>query len=213
MSRVALVQYDNRSDQDLGYMCDLIKLNADYAKKHGYTHIFNRDRHDLPPYWVKVFIVLDALKQGFDIVVWLDSDAVVHDFDRKIESFFEGYESFIYASDCGTWPEFFNAGIFFVKKSATPIVEDWAALYDKTMWVNDNNFWRHCKGRWAGEAFEQGSFIDNIIPKYEKVLKKIDWRIIQCPYPIPESFVVHFAGQFRSNASMYSHLNKEKTYG
>jgi len=206
--KVAIVQYDNRSDQDLGAMGDLIKINADYAKKHGYSHTFDRAVYELPPYWIKVLIVLDALNQGFDIVLWIDSDAVVHDRERKIETFFEGDELFVYSSDCGTWPEVFNAGIFFVKQKGKYLIEEWKALYDENMWFKEPEYWRHCVGRWAGEAFEQGSFIDNIIPKHEKVLKKIDWRIIQTPYPIDESFIVHFAGQFRSNSGMYSHLHQ-----
>jgi len=209
MSRVAIVQYDNRNDQDLGAMRDLIEINAKYARKHGYEHSFcNEGYVDYPPYWAKIFVVLDAINKGFDIVLWLDSDAVVHDFDRTIESFFKNDEIFVYSSDCGVWPEFFNAGIFFVKKEAKYIIEEWGSLYNASMWVKELEYWRHCVGRWAGEAFEQGTFTENIVPKYEKVLKKIDWRIIQSPYPIQESFIVHFAGRFRENAVMYNHLNQ-----
>ena len=209
--KVAIVQYDSRNDQDLGAMGDLIKINADYAKKHGYEHIFGQDAYlNYPPYWAKIFFILDTIKKGFDIVLWLDSDAVVHDFDRTIESFFEGDELFVYSSDCGVWPEFFNAGIFFVKQDAKHIIEHWVSLYDETMWVKEPEYWRHCVGRWAGEAFEQGTFTDNLVPKYTKELKKIDWKIIQSPYPIDESFIVHFAGRFRENAIMYVHLHQAR---
>jgi len=207
--KVAIVQYDNRNDQDLGAMGDLIKINADYAKKHGYEHIFGQDAYlNYPPYWAKIFFILDTIKKGFDIVLWLDSDAVVYDFDRTIESFYEGDELLIYSSDCGVWPEPFNAGIFFVKKEAKHIIEHWISLYDESMWVKEPEYWRHCVGRWAGEAFEQGAFSEHLVPKYGKQLKKIDWQIIQSPYPIDQSFVVHFAGRFRENAVMYIHLNQ-----
>lgn len=209
--KVAIVQYDNRNEHDLGAMGGLIKINANYAKKHGYEHIFYQDVYlNVPPYWAKVFAVLDAINRGFDIVLWLDSDAVVHDFEKTVESFFEGPEVFIYSSDCGIWPEFFNAGIFFVKKEAKRVVEEWAGLYDESLWVKEPEWWRHCQGRWAGEAFEQGTFTEHIIPKYENVLKKIDWQTIQSPYPTDKSFIVHFAGKFRENAIMYVHLNNIK---
>jgi hypothetical protein len=132
----------------------------------------------------------------------------VHDTSRTVESFFEGDELLIYSSDCGVWPEFFNAGIFFVKQEAKHIIEEWVSLYVASMWVKEPDYWRHCVGRWAGEAFEQGTFTERLVPKYGKALKKIDWKIIQSPYPIDESFVVHFAGRFRENAVMYIHLNQ-----
>lgn len=200
---VAIVQFDNRNDEQLGWMRRLVDINVRYAKKHGYEHFFHRKiPFDVPPYWAKPWVIFDALERGFDMVLWLDSDAVVHDFDRTIESFFEGDELFIYTPDCSIWSEPFNAGAFFVKKEAKHIIEEWMTLYDSTMWNKENEQW-HCLGSWAGPAYEQGSFTKHLIPKYEKNLKKIDWRILQNPYPIEETFVIHFAGQFRVVIQMY----------
>lgn len=204
---VAIVQYDNRSNEALGTQYELVQINAAYAEKHGYTHIFCQDiDSDMVPWWGKVFAVLGAINNGFDIVLWLDSDAVVHDFNRTIESFFEADELIIYSSDHGIWPEFFNAGVFFVKKEAKHIIEEWTTFYNRDFFIKEHGHWKYCFDRWGGDAFEQGTFTKQLVPKYGTALKKIDWKIIQSPYPIDASFVVHFAGEFRDNAKMYVHL-------
>ena len=201
--KVAIVQYDNRDDEQLGWMRSLVNLNMRYANKHGYQHFFFRNiPFDVPPYWAKPWVVQNAFERGFDIVLWLDSDAVVHDQDKTIESFFEGDELFIYAPDCSIWSSPFNAGAFFVKKEASHIMEEWMGLYDSSNWKKEDGVWK-CRGPWAGPDYEQGAFIEHLMPKYKKDLKEVDWRILQNPYPIEETFVVHFAGQFRVVIQMY----------
>jgi hypothetical protein len=202
-SKVAIVQYDNRSDEQLGSLCDLIDTNARYAKRYGYTHAFQRgSSFGIPNYWVKPWAVLDAFSRGFDIVMWIDSDAVIHDFNRPIESLFKGDELFVYAPDCPEWSGKFNAGVFVVKREGRHIVEDWVNLYDSTKWFQSDGHW-HCRGEWAGPDYEQGAFTKHLVPRYESSLGKVDWRVLQSPYPVRESFTVHFAGHFRALTNIY----------
>jgi len=73
MRKVAIVQFDDRSDQELGPMQVLIARNGDYAKMHGYHHEFLRQAEQhLPPYWYKVYLVEKYMRSGFDVVAcWI----------------------------------------------------------------------------------------------------------------------------------------------
>src|SRR5581483_10021283 len=120
MPRVAILQYDDRTDAQLGPLRVLVARNEEYAARQGYTHIFLRaPEKDLPPYWLKVHLIEKYLREGFDIVAWLDSDAVVHDRRLSIPALFEGEAAFVFAGEPPIWARLspFNAGVFFCKGS------------------------------------------------------------------------------------------------
>lgn len=113
-SQQCVVMFDNRPAPPPTHTTDLSKLpylslsvatNSLYARHHGYRFLFYNFskggcRHptlegqtkDLPMTWCKLVVLEDALLHGRDgppceIVLLLDSDAVVSDFGTRIEHF------------------------------------------------------------------------------------------------------------------------------
>lgn len=205
--KIAIVQFDSRPPDALGFLAPLIVRNSHYAKQHGYEHFFvSRLGMDIPPFWAKPHVVMFYLKSGYDIVLWLDTDAVVHDLAMPVTRFFVGDEVFIYASDNPVWRSSFNAGVFICKGIvALDLMLEWAALYQPDQWEKHENDWRCRDARWAGPAYEQGSFAINILPKYGQsgLFKQLPWEVLQSPFPVDNSFTLHFAERFKANIRVY----------
>jgi hypothetical protein len=214
MRRVAIVQFDDRPDQELGPLRVLISRNADYARMHGYHHAFARAPvRDVPPYWNKVYLV-DKYLSEFEIVAWLDSDAVIHDLTMPIESLFATNEAFVFSNALPVWGfDFpFCAGVFFCKgQFGREIVREWGSLYPAHFWEKRGTQWLCKDSRWAGPAYEQGVFIDEIYPKYRSnpAFKQLSWKKLQNPYPLKDAFTLHFPVQFRVNCLLYHHYLAE----
>jgi hypothetical protein len=204
--KIAIVQFDNRPVQALGAMPALIQRNSAYAARHGYEyHFINQVHYDLPVYWQKPLLIRRALEAGYDLVAWLDTDAVVHDLDRRIEDLFAGPEIMVAAGDNPFWDSPFNAGVFFVKAAGgAALMDRWSALFAGTGWSRTETAWV-CMEDWAGPSFEQGAFtlhlLDGLIGSGE--LRLADWRTLQSPFPVPDAFTLHFAGPFRANIPAY----------
>jgi hypothetical protein len=209
MSDVAIVQFDDRNDQELGPLNVLISRNYDYAKEHGYHHVFVRQpEKDFPPYWNKVYLIEKYLSSGFDIVAWLDTDAVIHDFTISIESLFESREAFVFSNCLPIWKVGtpFDAGVFFCKgQFARDLMQEWRSLYPAHLWEKQGNKWVCRDNRWAGPAYEQGVFAEKLFPKYRSspFFKQVSWKKLQNPYPLKDSFTLHFAQSFRINCFLY----------
>jgi hypothetical protein len=58
----------------------------DYCSKHGYDyHCYNKSLDETrPPAWSKILAIKEQLN-NYDWVLWLDSDARIMNFDKKIE--------------------------------------------------------------------------------------------------------------------------------
>ncbi|PZP48762.1 MAG: hypothetical protein DI595_15135 [Agrobacterium fabrum] len=205
--KIAIVQFDSRPPDALGFLAPLILRNSHYAEQHGYEHFFvSRLGMDIPPFWAKPHVVMFYLKSGYDIVLWLDTDAVVHDLAMPVTRFFVGDEVFIYASDNPVWRSPFNAGVFICKGIvALDLMLEWAALYQPDQWEKHENDWRCRDARWAGPAYEQGSFAIKILPKYGQsgLFKQLPWEVLQSPFPVDNSFTLHFAERFKANIRVY----------
>jgi hypothetical protein len=210
--KVLITQYDNRPQIELGAFIDLVNQNSEYAKRYGYEYIFiNSVNLQISPYWTKVFIVEHYMKYGYDIVMWLDTDAVIHNFDIKIEELFTDNEVFIFSPDSPPWNSPFNAGVFICKGiRGRELMEEWKSYYPSDLWFESNGKW-HCKSdKWSDSAYEQGAFRLNLLPKYANsgLLKSYSWEFLQSPYPQPESFTVHFAGEHKINILIYQRTKK-----
>lgn len=205
--KIAIVQFDNRPLDTLGYLTPLIIRNAQYAKQQGYEYFFiNRLGIDIPPFWAKPLVVMSYLQSGYEIVLWLDTDAVVHDLAIPLPRFFVADEVFIYAPDNPVWRSPFNAGVFMCRGSlAFDLMSEWAALYRADQWERHEDQWRCRDSRWAGPAYEQGSFVINILPKYDQsgLFRQLPWEVLQSPFPVPSSFTLHFAERFKANIGVY----------
>jgi hypothetical protein len=166
--KVIIVQFDNRAESELGAFIDLANQNSECAKKYNYEYVFVKSINlKISPYWTKVFIVEHYLKYGYDIVMWLDTDAVIHNFDVKINELFTENEVFIFAPDSPPWHGPFNAGVFICKGiRGQELMKEWMSYYPSDLWFESNGKW-HCKSdKWSDSAYEQGAFYLNLLPKY-----------------------------------------------
>jgi hypothetical protein len=70
MDTYLILQYDNRP---VSKYKELIKLNKQYCKRHNYEYKFIYKTYNLPPYWIKVYL-LDKLLPNYKGILWLDTD-------------------------------------------------------------------------------------------------------------------------------------------
>lgn len=202
---VILVQYDNRSDRALRL---LMYYTENYCLEHGYSYICPDETYELPTYWIKVALVKKLLetkkRPNRELVIgWLDSDAV---FVRNISvetilSMAEGKE-FITCLDPGSKTDM-NAGVFFVRHSEITLnlLSDWMNCYIPSRWSKDATGKWKTGGRWAGPDYEQGSFNEQILPKYRDVVALFPEKVF-ANYDLlygNETIICHF---------MYTHKRK-----
>jgi hypothetical protein len=204
--KIAIVQFDNRPLEQLGALPFLVGRNREYAERHGYEHRFlDKAYFDLPVYWQKPSICRRVLEAGYDAVAWIDTDAVVHDFDRRLEAFFEGPEVMVAAGDNPYWTSPFNAGVFFVRGAAgARLMARWAELFAGAAWRRTETAWV-CRDEWAGPSYEQGAFVKHLLETAVATgeLRLLDWNVLQAPYPMAGAFTLHFAGPFKANLPAY----------
>lgn len=204
--KVTVLQFDDRTVEQLGLMVPLLHANAAYAARHGYDYQFiQRTSLDLPVYWLKPRLCRHFLENGSDIVAWLDTDAVVHDQSRRIEDIFEGSEVMVGAPDHPRWNQPFNAGVFFVRgPGGARIMEAWSGLFAGTAWIRTDTAWV-CETEWAGPDFEQGAFNAHLLSGLiaDGALRLIDWEVLQSPQATPSAFTLHFAGDFKAGLPAY----------
>lgn len=207
--KIAIVQFDNRPLEQLAEMAFLIHRNSLYAARHGYEHHFiDRAPFDLPVYWQKPAICQRFLEAGYDLVAWLDTDAVVHDLDRRIEDLFVGPEIMVAAGDNPYWTSPFNAGVFAARGAGgARLMARWSALFAGTKWTRTETAWV-CEDEWAGASFEQGAFNLHLLKELTEsgALRLADWRDLQSPFPMEGAFTLHFAGPFKANLPAYLQL-------
>jgi hypothetical protein len=208
-----ILQYDNRKlDNNFE---DLMKHNQDYAKKQGYEYVYKRTGYDyLPPYWAKVKIAQELIEEEipgtntkrYKGVLWLDTDAVIIDQNKRLEHFLKPGKSFVASSDATPFPEEdkapFNAGVWLVRndQNGQEIIQEWMDKYDSNKWFLEKGKWA-TRGVWAGENYEQGAFSKHILHKYAKWISIIPWYIFQAESDgeSAKTFIIHFAGNLKQH--------------
>jgi hypothetical protein len=188
-----IIQYDDREIKEI--YKPLIERNKKYCKMHGYQHIFVKSGYtDLPPYWRKVQLTIDTLKNNPSCkgVMWLDTDAAFADYNKKIEDYVKSEKS-MYIAKQSNGP--INSGVWFVKNDAKglEIMNNWMESYKKTKWTKNGNTWE-TTGSFGGPNYEQGAFIDLVYPNYIAETEYYEWYILQSQVPSKEVFTVHFFG-------------------
>ena len=189
----AIVQYDDRalSEVDTG----LMNRNKHYADKWGYEHIFVQNGYeDVSPYWRKVFVVKDILNSNkYRGVLWLDTDAALYNMEIDLNGLVEEGKHFYKSRDATPMNGGFCAGVWFVLNTPTgkEILSKWGEKYNPAVWRKNNSKWK-TNGTWAGSNYEQGSFIENIIPAYKDVLKDYHHQYLQATDPSDQAFILHF---------------------
>jgi len=174
---VCVVQYDNRSASSLGDMHDLMEHNRRACEADGQCTYrrFDHASADRPAYWEKIALVRSTMREDAtcDAVVWLDSDAAVHQTPTSVDRFralLDGVEG-VYSSDPVPEVHRMNAGVFAFRNSeeGRRLVELWDAG-----WTDESRrYWSReeeggggwvCRGAedggcdWGQRHYEQGSF-------------------------------------------------------
>ena len=114
--------------------------------------------------------------------MWMDTDAVVHNFETPIDKAGKPEKTFICSPDpsgIGMSAQF-NAGVWIVKNTdvGRAIMNSWMSAYDPVHWTDADGKWIAKQG-WAGETFEQGAFEKNILPRYRSSIEILPWHILQ----------------------------------
>ena len=117
--------------------------------------------YDLPPYWIKTYLVNEYLQSGkYKCILWIDSDDCIYNSSIKLKYF----KSF---SNNKIWKSPFNSGVFLVlnNNEGHSIMNNWIKCYDKNKWFKKIHLLQKESGR-SGDAYEQGSFCKFILPKH-----------------------------------------------
>lgn len=227
MRNICLFQFDDRSDDDLGYQLPLMNMNQDLCTMDSNCLRYTVDRLgvELPAWWNKVHLVLDHMWSNMDCdsVAWLDSDAVVNGPPSTLSTQLGKFTMFI-SRDIPVWNDDdpFNAGAWVVRNSARgrKLMEDWLQMYPRypaAEWNQSNGRWdcnqldpvnggiRSCE--WGQQWFEQGTFSNHILPKYRKSIYQTSWAILNSPCvdddEIRAAVVCHFADNLKPLMGMY----------
>ena len=98
--RIAIVMsYELGNYAELGRLAEENK--REYAEMHGYHFIVNNEVADISrkPSWTKVVTVADALAQGYDWVMWFDTDSIIMDMEFRIEDLIDDRYDFLITED------------------------------------------------------------------------------------------------------------------
>jgi len=204
--KVLLLQIENRlHDNDLKYF---MKINEKYCKKYDITYInLPTGPRNLPYYWWKVFMLAKLFDDNkhIDIFCWMDSDAFVYNTDIDVRDILNNHKeySMYICPDPPNWGSPFMAGVFMIRNNniGKKILNKWMNLFDGTKWSFKNNKWE-TTGSWAGNNYEQGSFVSNILtnPEFEKHIYSFPFYVfheIDCKHPHVDCFSMHMAGPMK----------------
>ena len=191
------------------------QINKLYCDKFGYDYkmIFHKV-DEMPPYWLRVKDIQNFLATtNYEYIMYLDLDAVFHDFNCSIGQLIESsgnYDMYI-CQDISTIPTvnaLLNTGSFIIKNT------EWSKMFVKT-WLNTCfndgystdgiclDSWKfdeasskwECKNcKWAGIKYEQGAlanlYVNNILEARNHIC--IFTKDVMCNVnPDLPSFVLH----------------------
>jgi hypothetical protein len=212
MKDYLILQFENRKISPIDQK--FLNTNKAYAKHHGYHYKLITDGYsDMPPWWIKVFLVKDLLK-NYKGIFWLDTDAVIINQSRSIESFEVPGKYFYKSCDLEVnIPKEFNAGVWFIK-NAPPmfsLLDSWTNRYSRDDWTHKNGMWRTSKhSSFAAKYYEQGEF-KAIQDKYSRYIKHIHPNLFQGGIQDDlisgnEVFALHFYGLRKDDIPLFSNI-------
>lgn len=196
-----VLQYDDRPINKL--YKKLKERNELYCDMHDYKYIFKTEGYEnYPPYWIKVFLTNDLLKEYKDCkgILWLDTDAVIYDVNKSIDQIITEDKEFCLAGDNIICDDIapFNAGVWIVKNNeiGRTIINEWMNNYNNLNWTKKNSTWT-CITNWAGVDYEQGAFVEYIMPKFNEHIQSLEWYVFQSTDPLYSNnlFTLHFFGK------------------
>jgi len=211
------VQYDNRTDENLGDQMKLVRQNQTICENVPQcTHQFYRhEAIQYPVYWQKVAIVTNLLFSNvYDYVLFFDTDAVIHRHPGQIiDAFAE--KSFLLSGDAPPNPDNFCAGVWGVKNDehGREMMRMWMDRYNMdNRWVRTNNSWKCTDCSWAGLQYEQGAF-KHVMEKKEDYIQRVHWSVLQFnrAEPCCQTLSCHFAGPAKKYINNYIKYTKRET--
>ena len=203
--RFCILQIETRDDPFLTLLMD---RNQAVCKKYGIEYVKKKESDfDVPPYWYKVFDLHKLMleKPNVDTFMWMDSDTCFVDFIEKTPfSLIQNNPDFNMwiSKDSPRWVGEFNAGAFLIRNNdvGSKIMAVWKSYYNPSFWEKSNNKWVS-SGTWAGPTYEQGAFIEHIIPlKEEYKINQMPYYIFNendCSSPNKDAIVYHFAAEYK----------------
>lgn len=234
MSKIHIVQYEDRINYTrLNRFMNFVKY---YSFKHEYTyHLMNKFNHEICPYYAKIFFVKDYLNSHLDscdYLLFLDSDCIVLDNERKLESIIEQYKlnkEFHFL--CTGNIKKVNTGHFLIRNSSEgrDLLNYWTNLYEPERWTLARNKKFICKTplnvkcQWSGRYYEQGDFISFVIPFFRHIIcfdpdtyPDIFWSCdtnsdyINNNYRLHKRipFVIHLCNYMKTYTTAYKYLHK-----
>ncbi|MFN0248638.1 MAG: hypothetical protein ACKV2T_17240 [Kofleriaceae bacterium] len=165
---LTVVSYDNRAARhvDMGW-----EINTAYCTHHGYRFETHRTyERDVPPWWVKVFLLNDYVRQAQskdEWFLWLDSDSFLRREHLPIAALLASVPAschFIGGNDPLGRDGNVNTGVFAVRATdvGRAIMNAWVECFEPTVWFLQDGVWS-TPGPWAGPAYEQGAFNRQIL--------------------------------------------------
>jgi hypothetical protein len=163
MKNNAVIIQQSNSDGDLVRNCLRIAFprNSAYAGAHNMDYRVNLGdvAHDqLRGAWHKIYMLRDALLEGYEYAFWIDCDAAIWDFDVDLRDAFIGKTGSIGACihDANGIPRHLNVGVLFVKNTpeALAFLNDWINEYPGDLqWMEQGSFNKLSKER-EGVTFQ-----------------------------------------------------------
>lgn len=99
-------------------------IHQRFADRYGYEYEVNYSDVGIHPFWMKAYMMLNAIRDGFDEVVWFDTDVIWlgDELNPEFSTVFGATYHEMY------WhPNYFNAGVLYVKciPQAESVIQAW----------------------------------------------------------------------------------------
>jgi hypothetical protein len=201
--KILVFMSDNRNFEDKDFVKMTAAINKEYCKRHNYDFLYYQpylEGEDSPilncldpntgelrhAAWSKVLATKKALSLDYDYIVYLDSDCVFNDFDKRIESVIEQHSSanLIFFRDyvsCerGLLP---NSGFYICKvcDDSRSFINEWYNVDSGEF--NTKNSWDQ-SGLWKIYSFDQSVITLDV------------WQFHPAIFPDrPTQFIRHITG-------------------
>ena len=149
MNNAVILQQCN-TDGDLVRQC----LRLSFPRHSAYAGAWKMDyrvtigdvaHEQLRGAWHKIYMLRDALIEGYEYAFWIDCDAAIYDFSTDLRTAFDGKKGSIGACihDANGIPKHLNVGVLFVKNTPETLdfLNDWINEYPGDLqWMEQGSF-------------------------------------------------------------------------
>lgn len=196
-----VLQMEDRKNSEIE---TLMSYTRKKTLEYGGHYFFLESFSELPPYWRKVFGLRFLMKKfpNTKLFMWVDSDAYI--VNNPLKFLDDKKYSMWISPDAPVYTSPFCAGVFIVRndKKGQQIMNEWTSYFKSETWNFSDGRWS-TNGDWAGETYEQGSFIKNILPRSEELgIKKMPYYVlneVNCREPNQETSAIHLAGSYKDS--------------